>query len=240
MLAQPKTKGAFDIFNPKGVIIPPKQKPGLTSPKEDTMHNGLQKEATVLGTIQILSCLMIASLGTILVSASHSSHFNPAVSTILMSGYPFIGALYFALTGSLSIISGRKSTKPLVLSSLILNAVSLVAAGAGLILLAHSLAALGSASRQCRSEQDHLSALPYSEYYYSIYEIKDCLLAGVSLTGVLVVMLIFSVLELLLAVYGSFLWWTQFNSSNPGSAFFLPWSQDHIQHVKKSSSKTWI
>ncbi|XP_037694376.1 membrane-spanning 4-domains subfamily A member 7 isoform X2 [Choloepus didactylus] len=221
MLAQPKTKGAFDIFNPKGVIIPPKQKPGLTSPKEDTMHNGLQKEATVLGTIQILSCLMIASLGTILVSASHSSHFNPAVSTILMSGYPFIGALY-------------------VLSSLILNAVSLVAAGAGLILLAHSLAALGSASRQCRSEQDHLSALPYSEYYYSIYEIKDCLLAGVSLTGVLVVMLIFSVLELLLAVYGSFLWWTQFNSSNPGSAFFLPWSQDHIQHVKKSSSKTWI
>ncbi|XP_004478001.1 membrane-spanning 4-domains subfamily A member 7 [Dasypus novemcinctus] len=233
VLSQLKIKGPFDIFIPKGIIVPQKEKPGQTSQKEEKMYNGLQKEATVLGVIQILSCLMIASLGAILVSAPYSSHFNPAVSTILRSGYPFLGALCFAFTGSLSIISGRKSTKTFALSSLTSNAVSSVAAGAGLILLTYSLVALGPASGQCDLEKDNLSALPYSEYYYSIYEIKDCLLARVSLTGVLVVMLIFSALELFLAAYASVLWWTQFNSNSPGSSFFLSQSQGHIQYIKE-------
>ncbi|XP_076972227.1 membrane-spanning 4-domains subfamily A member 7 [Tamandua tetradactyla] len=240
MLSQSKPKGAFDIFTPKDVITHQKEKPGHTSKKEAKMQDGLQKEATVLGTIQILFCLVIASLGAILVSVSYSSYFNPAVSTILMSGYPFLGPLCFAFTGFLSIISGRKSTKPFALSSLTSNAVSSVVAGTGFLLLAHGLVALGSASQQCRSEKDHLSALPYSEYYYSVYEIKDCLLAGVSLTGVLVVMLIFTVLELFIAVYASILWRTRSHSSSPGSAFFLSRSQDHVQQVKRSSSKSWI
>lgn len=228
MLSQPKTKKAFQSSTPKGIIIPQKEKPGHIYQKEDELQN----EATILGTVQILCCLMISSLGIILVFAPYSSHFNPSVSTILTSGYPFVGALCFAITGSLSIISGKKSTKPFAMSSLSSSAVSFVVAGAGLFLLTASVVALGTATQLCDSEKEHLSSLPYSEDYYSIHEVKDCLLTRVSLIGVLVVMLTFTVLELLIVAYASVFWWKQVYSNNP-STFSLLQSQDHIQHVKK-------
>lgn len=241
MLSQPKAKEeAFDCSTPKGTIIPQREKHGHVYPKEDKPQDELQKEATVLGVIQILCGLMISSLGAIVVFAPYSSHFKPAVSTILMSGYPFVGALCFAISGYLSVISGKKSPKPFATSSLISNAVSSAAAGASLFLLAHGLVALRTASQLCDSEKEHLSSLPYSEYYHSVYDVTDCLQAGVSLTGVLVVMLAFTVLELLLAVYASVFWWKQVYPNTSGSVFSLLKSQDHIQHVKKSSSRSWI
>ncbi|XP_046500582.1 membrane-spanning 4-domains subfamily A member 7 isoform X1 [Equus quagga] len=216
MLSEPKTKGGFDFFTPKGIISPEKEKLEHTYQKEDNLHNGLEKEATVLGTIHILCSMTISSLGAILISAPYSSNFNPAVSTILMSGYPFGGALCFAVTGFLSIISGKKSAKAFAMSSLTSTAVSSVAAGAGLLLLADSLVALRTASQQCESGKEYLSSLPYSRYYYSTYEVKECFLAGISLIGVLVVMLTFTVLELLLAAYASVLWWKLVYSKNSG------------------------
>nr|XP_012309759.1 membrane-spanning 4-domains subfamily A member 7 isoform X5 [Aotus nancymaae] len=147
MLLQSQTMRAFDIFTPKGITIPEREKPGHMYQKEDYLQSGLPKEATVLGTVQILCCLMISSLGVILVFASYPSRFNSVISTTLMSGYPFLGALCFGVTGSLSIISGKQSTKPF---------------------------------------------------------------------GVLVVMLIFTVLELLFAAYSSVFWWKQLYSNNPG------------------------
>uniref|UniRef100_A0A8P0TCR4 Membrane spanning 4-domains A7 n=2 Tax=Canis lupus familiaris TaxID=9615 RepID=A0A8P0TCR4_CANLF len=147
--------------------------------------------------------------------------------------------LGFAITGSLCIISGKKSTKPFAMSSLTSNVVSSLAAGVGLFLLADGLVALGTVSQRCDSEREYLSSLPYSMYYYAIYEFKECLLASVSLTGLLVVMLIFTVLELLMAAYASTLWWKQVHSNNPGSAFSLPLSLGHIQQAK-SSSRSWI
>ncbi|XP_049501764.1 membrane-spanning 4-domains subfamily A member 7 isoform X1 [Panthera uncia] len=235
MLSKPKTKGAFDSFTPNGIIIPKREKPRHSYQKEDNPPNTLQKETTVLGIIQIMCCLLISSLGAILVSAPYSSHFKPTTSTILMSGYPFVAATCFAITGSLSIISGKKATMPFAMSTLTASAASSLAAGAGLFLLADSLVALETASRPCDSEREYLSSLPYSGYYYSTYEFKDCLLASVSLTGVLVVMLIFTVLELLTATYASILWWKQLYSKNPGSTFSMPQSQGHIQHVKNPS-----
>uniref|UniRef100_A0A4W2ECU5 Membrane spanning 4-domains A7 n=1 Tax=Bos indicus x Bos taurus TaxID=30522 RepID=A0A4W2ECU5_BOBOX len=157
--------------------------------------------------IQILCFLVISSLGVILVSVPNSSQLSPAISSILMTGYPFFGALCFAITGTVSIISGKKSNKPFAINSLIFSAVSSVAAGVGLILLAGSLVALRTASQQCDSGRDYLSLLPYSTYYYSIYDVKDCLLTIVDLTGVLLVMLNFTVLELLAAAYASVFWW---------------------------------
>nr|XP_009006492.1 membrane-spanning 4-domains subfamily A member 7 isoform X4 [Callithrix jacchus] len=159
----------------------------------------------------------------------------------LQSGLPTEATvLGFGVTGSLSIISGKQSTKPFDLSSLTSNAVSSVTAGAGLLLLADSVVALRTVSQHCDSEKEYLSSLPYSEYYYPVYEIRDCLLTSVSLTGVLVVMLIFTVLELLLAAYSSVFWWKQLYFNNPGSSFFLSQSQDHMQQDKKSSSRSWI
>lgn len=67
------------------------------------------------------------------------------------------------------------------MSSLSSSAVSFVVAGAGLFLLTASVVALGTATQLCDSEKEHLSSLPYSEDYYSIHEVKDCLLTRVSL-----------------------------------------------------------
>ncbi|KAM9767622.1 LOW QUALITY PROTEIN: membrane-spanning 4-domains subfamily A member 7-like [Dama dama] len=207
------TTRAFNAFTLKGVIISEREKPGQVYQEEDNLPKGLPKEATVLGTIQILCFLVISSLGVILVSVPNSSQLSPAISTILMSGYPFLGALCFAITGTLSIVSGKKSSKPFATNSLISSAVSSLAAGAGLILLANSLVALRTASQQCDSGRDYLASLPYSRYYYSIYEVKDCLLTSVGLTGVLVVMLTFTVLELLAAAYASVFWWKVYSNS---------------------------
>ncbi|XP_012612477.1 membrane-spanning 4-domains subfamily A member 7 isoform X1 [Microcebus murinus] len=222
MLLQPQTTGDFDTFTPKGTVTPKREKPGHTYQKDNDLLDGLPKEVTVLGTIQILCCLMISSLGVILVSAHYSSHFNLAVSNILMSGYPFVGALCFAISGCLSIISREKSTKLCTLSSLISNAVSSLTAGAGLFLLADGMVAVGTAFQHCDSEKDYLSSSPYSEYYYPMYEVEDCRLSIATVTGVLVVMLTFTVLELLLAAYTSVFWWKRFYANNPGSEFSLP------------------
>uniref|UniRef100_A0A8C0ZLP0 Membrane-spanning 4-domains subfamily A member 7 n=1 Tax=Castor canadensis TaxID=51338 RepID=A0A8C0ZLP0_CASCN len=219
MLLQLSTKGTFETFPPKVTDLPPKERAVYTYLKEDKLKNGLQKEATVLGTIQILCCLMSSSLGAILVSTSYSSHFDPEFFTTLMTGYPFVGALC-------------------AMSSLTSSAVSSAVAGAGFFFLACTLVALGTTPRNCSSEKEDLSSLPYLEYYYSIYEDKDCLRAGVSITGILVVMLVFTVLEILLAVYSFIFWWEQVYSNSPKSAFFLHQSQDHAQHVKKSSPKS--
>ncbi|XP_004620868.2 membrane-spanning 4-domains subfamily A member 7 [Sorex araneus] len=204
--------------------------------QEDNLKDVAQKEPSILGTIQILCCLMISSLGAIMVSAPYPPYFNTAVSIILMSGYPFAGALCFGITGALSIIFGKKSTKTFVL---ILNLISAVVAGIGLFLLAATLKALKTASKQCDSGNDSLASLPNISnipYHYSAYKAKDCLLTGSSLTTVLVVMFLFTVLELLLAAYASVILWKQNCSKNLGSEFSLPQSQDLIQHVKKTSS----
>ncbi|KAM6158174.1 membrane-spanning 4-domains subfamily A member 7-like [Rhynchocyon petersi] len=215
MLSQPKIKELLSLLVPKDKIILQSEKLGYTSQKEYNLKNGLQKEATVLGTIQILCCLTISSLEAVLVFAPHSFHFNSETSDILVSGYSCVGSLCFAITGSLSIISGKKSTKCFAMSSLISHAVSSVVSGAGLILLTYSLVVLETASQPCDPEEVYLASLPYANYYSMIYETKDCLLAGASLMGVLVVMLTFTVLEFLLAVYASLFWRNQVLPNNP-------------------------
>ncbi|XP_015362206.2 LOW QUALITY PROTEIN: membrane-spanning 4-domains subfamily A member 7 [Marmota marmota marmota] len=104
------------------------------------------------------------------------------------------------------------------MSGLMSNAGSSVVAGAGLLPLTyHSLAALGTAFQRCNSQKECLSVLPYSENYYLIYEVKDGLLARVSLTVSVLVMLTFTVLrKLLLAAYASAFWWKQVYSNNLG------------------------
>ncbi|XP_012580532.1 PREDICTED: membrane-spanning 4-domains subfamily A member 7 isoform X1 [Condylura cristata] len=231
MPSRSRPQGALAASPAERAVISTGEKPAHFYQKEDNLE-GLQKEPTVLGIIQILCCVMISSLGVILVFAPYSPHFSTAVSTIVTSGYPFVGSLSFAITGVLSIISGKKSSKPFALSSLVSNALSALAAGVGLFFLGHSLGAVGALSRQCDSEKEHLPSLPYASYYHSIAEVKNCLLAGVSLTGMLVVMLAFTVLELLLATYASVFWWKQVYSSHPG-VYFLRLSHKIIPSMSK-------
>ncbi|XP_055469777.1 membrane-spanning 4-domains subfamily A member 7 [Psammomys obesus] len=223
---------------PKDTVIHKREKAGHTYQKEDLMI-GVPNEATVLGTIQILCALMIGSLGGILVAASYSAYFTPEVSTTLMSGYPFVGSLCFAIAGFISIISGKISTKPFALSSLVSNAASSAVAGIGLFLLTHSLIALRSAFPHCNSEKEFLSLLTHLESHLWMNE-GNCHLDDVSAISALSVMLIFTALELSLAAYSSGFWWKQVYSNKPGGTFFLPQSQDQTQPVKSSLLQSWI
>uniref|UniRef100_A0A8C2QPR6 Membrane-spanning 4-domains, subfamily A, member 7 n=1 Tax=Cricetulus griseus TaxID=10029 RepID=A0A8C2QPR6_CRIGR len=201
---------------PMDIVTHEREKAGHNYQKRDDLLVGVPKEATVLGTIQILCALTIASLGGILVSASYSSYFNPAAFTTLMTGYPFVGFLC-------------------ALSNLASNTASSAVATIGFLLLTHSLIDMGTASLHCNSEKEFLSLLPYSESHHWMNEDKSCLLAYVSAMSGLAVMLVFTVLELLLAAYSSVFWWKQVYSNKPGvMVFFMPESQDHTQVVKSS------
>uniref|UniRef100_A0A8C8TYF9 Membrane-spanning 4-domains, subfamily A, member 7 n=2 Tax=Peromyscus maniculatus bairdii TaxID=230844 RepID=A0A8C8TYF9_PERMB len=230
------TSTAWDLGAclPMDIVIHKREKAGHTYQKGDELLVGVPKEATVLGTIQILCALTIAGLGGILVSVSYSPYFNPAASTTLMSGYPFVGSLYFAIAGALSIISGKTSVKPFALSSLASNAASSVVAAAGLFLLTHGLIILGTASPHCNSEKKFLPLLSSPESHHWMSEDKNCLLADVGVMSGLVVMLVFTVLELFLAVYSSVFWWKRVYFNKPMSAYFMSESQDHTQLIKSS------
>lgn len=218
---------------PMDIVIHKRKEAEHMDQKEDDLLVAVPKEATVLGTIQILCALTIASFGGIFVSASYSSYINSAVFTTSMFGYPFVGSLCFAFVGSLSIISGKISIKPFALSSLASNAASSVVAVIGLLLLTHNLIALGTASPRCSSEKRFLALFLYSESHYWMNEDKNCLLVYVSAMSGLVLMLIFTVMEFLLAAYSSVFWWKQVYSKKPGSTDFMPESQDQL--VQSSS-----
>ncbi|XP_034373592.1 membrane-spanning 4-domains subfamily A member 7 isoform X2 [Arvicanthis niloticus] len=222
-----------DCF-PKDVITHKGEKAEHTCKKGDDLLIGVPSEATILGTIQLLCALMIASFGGILVSASYSSYFNPEEATTLISGYLFIGSFCFASAGILSIISEKISTKPLALSSLASNVASSVVAIIGLFLFTYCLIALGTAFPHCNSEKKFLSLLSYLESHHWKNDDKNCHLAYVSAISALGMMLLFTALEALLAVYSSIFWWKQVYSNKPGGTFFLPPSQDHTQLAKSN------
>ncbi|GAB1302210.1 Membrane-spanning 4-domains, subfamily A, member 14 [Apodemus speciosus] len=194
----------WDCF-PKDVIIHNREKADQYE-KEDDLLTGVPSEATVLGTIQLLCALTIASFGGILVSASYSSYFNPEVSTTLLSGYLFIGFFCFAIAGILSI----------ALSNLASNVASSVVAVIGLFLFTYCLTALGTAFPHCNSEKKFLSLLSYLKSHHWKNEDKNCHLAYVSAISALGIMLLFIVLEVFLAVYSSIFWWKQVYSNKPG------------------------
>ncbi|EPY74095.1 hypothetical protein CB1_002300018, partial [Camelus ferus] len=93
------------------------------------------------GTVQIMCGVMVLSLGIILASSPFAQYFTQVFSTLLKAAYPFIGALCgqglnsrtcppmwvaqeerngFILSGSLSVITEKKSTKRLGTLSLML------------------------------------------------------------------------------------------------------------------------
>ncbi|EDM12870.1 membrane-spanning 4-domains, subfamily A, member 7 (predicted), isoform CRA_a [Rattus norvegicus] len=195
---------AWDCF-PKDVIVHKREKAGHTYENGEDLLIGVPSEATVLGTIQLICALMIASFGGILVSASYS---NPEASTTLMSGYLFTGSFC-------------------ALSSLASSVASSVVAMIGLFFVTYCLIVLGTAFPHCNSEKKFLPLLSYLESHDWKNEDKNCRLAYVSAISTLGIMLLFIVLEVLLAVYSSIFWWKQVYSNKPGGAFFLPQSQDH-------------
>lgn len=191
---------------------------------QSSLRKHLQAEVKVFGTIQIVCGVMVLSLGILLQSAPSSPQFSHVFSTLLKAAYPFIGALCFVISGSLSIITEKKSTKPLVKSSLAANFLSSLSALVGFILLSINLALLGPALWKCDLNKEEL-LLEQQNSYHNFYQNEmNCLVANDVLAGILSVMLIFTVLEFCLAVLMAVIWWKWFHSDFPGSVLFQPLS----------------
>ncbi|KAL0627568.1 Membrane-spanning 4-domains subfamily A member 6A, partial [Plecturocebus cupreus] len=201
------------------------EKPKPTNHGLDSLKKRLQAKVKIIGVnliqnmleiIQILCGVKVLSLGIILASASFSPNFTQVISTLLKSAYPFIGPLWFVISGILSIVTEKRLTKLLVHSSLAGSILSTLSALAGFSILSVNLAALNPASLQCELDIKEVPArrLLYYDYYNSPYT-TDCYRAKASLAGTLSLMLICTAVEFCLAVLTAVLWWIQTQSDLP-------------------------
>ncbi|XP_051002868.1 membrane-spanning 4-domains subfamily A member 6C-like [Acomys russatus] len=195
------------VISPSGINIPQADKPQPTPQRQDSLKKRLKAEVKVLAAIQIMCGMVVLSLGIILASVPPKEHFTSDFSALLKSGYPFIGALFFIISGILSIITETKSTKAWVGGSLAMNIMSVAFAFVGIVILSVNLGGVQRATEQCDpklrpTEQSHYR--PSDDAYSS-----ECSTTKAALTGVLSLMLICSVLELGLAVLAAMLWWKQ-------------------------------
>ncbi|XP_070086345.1 membrane-spanning 4-domains subfamily A member 6D [Equus caballus] len=99
------------VLLPGGSLVPHPEE--LEPPDQDDRKKGLKNEAKVLGTIQILSGAMIMSLGVLLLWTSFPRHFSPVIVTLVSSGYPFVGAKCFIISGLLCVNLEKRSAKRL-------------------------------------------------------------------------------------------------------------------------------
>ncbi|KAK2501985.1 hypothetical protein MC885_012337 [Smutsia gigantea] len=176
MLSQRMISETIAVLTPSGINFPQTEKPKPASQRQDSLKKNLKAEIKVLGTIQIFCGVMVLSLGIILVLASFSPHFTEVFSSLLKAAYPFIGAFCFVISGSLSIITGKKTTKPLVHSSLAANLLSSLSALVGFILLSVNLAALGPALRKCDLTKEDTPE--EQTYHFNSYDNVDCPIAN--------------------------------------------------------------
>ncbi|XP_017354351.1 membrane-spanning 4-domains subfamily A member 6A-like [Cebus imitator] len=204
------------------------EKPEPTNQGQDSLKKRLQAKVKVIGIIQILCGMKVLSLGIILASVSFSPNFTQVISTLLKSAYPFIGPLWFVISGILSIVTEKRLTKFLVHSSLAGSILSTLSALVDFSILSVNLAALNPASLQCELDKKNVPNIPSRCFLYYDYEspytMDCCYRDKASLAGTLSLMLICTAVEFCLAVLTAVLRWIQTQSDFPGSVLFLPHS----------------
>lgn len=235
MMPQPVTNENIVIVTSNSIGFPHTEKPKPTNQSQDILKKYLKAELKVWGTLQILCGVMVLSLGVILQSASSSEQFSPVFSILLQAAYPFLGALCFVVSGSLSIITEKKSTRTWVQSSLAANILSCLSALLGFILLSVNLAALGPAFWNCDLSKEDEVLDHHNSYYVSDSHDRDrvCFIAHGLLAGILSLMQICNMLEFFLAVLMAMIWWKQAHSDFPGNVLF-----QSLNHRNKSDMVT--
>ncbi|KAL1787719.1 membrane-spanning 4-domains subfamily A member 6B [Sigmodon hispidus] len=234
MIPQIVTNETGTGISPNGVNIPQTNKPQPTPQRPDSLKKHLKSEVKVMATIQIMCGVMVLSLGIILASVPSVPHFTPVYSILLKSGYPFVGSLFFIISGILSVITETKSTKSLVDSSLTMNILGASFALMGIIILSVNLAGLHPASEQCE-QNTFKSSDDISYHHYFNSHNDNCSAPKAALTGVLSVMLICSILELGLAVLITMLWWKQDHSDLLGKVIFLSHNSNNGPNMKSKT-----
>ncbi|XP_034371472.1 membrane-spanning 4-domains subfamily A member 6B-like [Arvicanthis niloticus] len=235
MIPQVVTNETVTVTSPNGISFPQTDKPQPTQQKKDSLKKHLKAEIKVMAAIQIMCAVMVLALGIILASVPSVPHFTSVFSVLLKSGYPFIGALCFIVSGILSIITETKSTKTLVDGSLTLNILSVSFAFMGIIIISVSLAGLHPASEQCKQNKE----VRPTEYHYYRHSYdsdeNECTVSESVLAGVFSLMLISSVLELGLAILIAMLRWKQCHFDFPGNVIFLPHSSNNESNVESKA-----
>nr|BAB25136.1 unnamed protein product [Mus musculus] len=229
MIPQVVTSETVAMISPNGMSLPQTDKPQPFHQWQDSLKKHLKAEIKVMAAIQIMCAVMVLSLGILLASVPSNLHFTSVFSVLLKSGYPFIGALFFIVSGILSIVTETKSTKILVDSSLTLNILSVSFAFMGIIIISVSLAGLHPASEQCLQSKE---LRPTEYHYYQFLDRNECFAAKSVLAGVFSLMLISTMLELGLAVLTAMLWWKQSHSNIPGNVMFLPHSSNNDSNME--------
>ncbi|XP_037696009.1 high affinity immunoglobulin epsilon receptor subunit beta isoform X1 [Choloepus didactylus] len=120
------------------------------SPPQRTWLTFLKKELEFLGVTQILIGLICLCFGTIVYSMLNISEYEPALFSSFKAGYPFWGALFFAISGLLSIISEKKHATYLARGSLGANMVSSVVAATGIVILIINLKGSSAFAYKCQ------------------------------------------------------------------------------------------
>ncbi|KAG5200218.1 hypothetical protein JEQ12_006697 [Ovis aries] len=113
---------------------------------------------------QILIGLIYLYFGIIVSSKINDSEFTEYFFSSFKAGYPFWGALFFAISGILSIMSERKPSAYLIRGCLGANAVSSVAAGTGVGVLISNLKQSSTYVYRCKEvyENDYCSLACFS------------------------------------------------------------------------------
>ncbi|EFB17744.1 hypothetical protein PANDA_017485, partial [Ailuropoda melanoleuca] len=97
------------------------------------------KHMNFLQVTQILVGLICLCFGIIVCSVINISEFKEDVFSSFKAGYPFWGAVFFAISGFLPIMSEKKHATYLVWGTLGANTVSSIAAGIGIFILTVNL-----------------------------------------------------------------------------------------------------
>ncbi|XP_007123848.2 high affinity immunoglobulin epsilon receptor subunit beta [Physeter macrocephalus] len=152
------------------------------SPPRQTWLTFLKKELEFLGVTQILISLICLYFGIFVCSVFNSSEFKDFFSSF-KAGYPFWGAVFFAISGFLSVMSEKKQATYLIQGSLGANTVSSIAGGLGIIILIINLKKSSAYIYHCRD----------------IYENDFCFVASIS-TKIVAMILFLTILGFCSAV----------------------------------------
>ncbi|XP_066108946.1 membrane-spanning 4-domains subfamily A member 5-like [Saccopteryx bilineata] len=134
----------------------------------------------VFGTIQILLGLMTFSFGIIFLF-TFADPF-PRFPFIFLTGYTFWGSILFINSGALLVALERRGTETLVKVNRTMNCFSVLAATAGIILLAFGFVL----------DRNYLCG--YSK------EVSECKAVNILFLGILIMLMAFSIIELLIAM----------------------------------------
>ncbi|XP_055278791.1 membrane-spanning 4-domains subfamily A member 3 [Moschus berezovskii] len=145
----------------------------------------------VLGAVQILDGAVILALGGFMHSLQNLSHPSGYFFfSIVYTGYSTWGAIFFIVSGILSVLAGKNPTKTLVESSLGMHVASAVVALVGTVFLSMNLFANNSLLKGCQSLQPP----------------GLCIYMEASSNGLVSLMLILTLLELCIACSVAALW----------------------------------